>query len=229
MSMNNVRFGTVLPETLRVYRRQLGILWGVAALISLPQYIVEVLLGQGSVGTVLDLVIGAVSDAWLGATIVLLVWPMLQVKSSNHSPLVESLIHPARRIVSISILVAGTQIAVGTALAFLIVPGVGLFTIWFAALPALVVEGEGVFGAWRRSEELTKGYRKYLVWVALFVLAIQLSMALFALLLGPLGLAGTLFSFGSDVVVYPFSVVAMTIVYAALVEHPEGSQPDLSA
>lgn len=51
--------------------------------------------------------------------------------------------------------------AFGVAFGFmlLIVPGIILLMMWAVAVPALVVERDGVFAAFRRSSELTKGSR----------------------------------------------------------------------
>ena len=54
-----------------------------------------------------------------------------------------------------------------------IVPGVILIVIWSAALPALVVERNGVFEAFGRSRTLTRGWRG-IVFVTLLVLALLL-------------------------------------------------------
>ncbi|MEQ1497543.1 MAG: hypothetical protein ABL914_02700 [Novosphingobium sp.] len=53
----------------------------------------------------------------------------------------------------------------------LIVPGVLMLVIWSAALPALIGEGAGVFGAFQRSRDLTRGSR-LLVFVFLLLLCV---------------------------------------------------------
>ena len=50
-------------------------------------------------------------------------------------------------------------LAVMLGLVLLIVPGVILYVMWSVASPALVEEHSGVFGSFRRSQELTKGAR----------------------------------------------------------------------
>lgn len=59
-------------------------------------------------------------------------------------------------LVGLAILMA---IAVGIGWILLIVPGVILYIMWAVASPALVAERTGVFGAFGRSRELTKGAR----------------------------------------------------------------------
>lgn len=59
-------------------------------------------------------------------------------------------------VLAISILLG---IAVGLGVLLLIVPGLIMLTIWMVAVPAQVVERTGVFGAFSRSRDLTRGNR----------------------------------------------------------------------
>jgi len=78
----------------------------------------------------------------------------------------------------------GLGIILGVVL--LIVPGVLLYLMWAVAAPALVEEGTGVFGAFARSRELTKGAR----WTVLGLGLIMILMYwLFSLVIGILFLA----------------------------------------
>ena len=61
----------------------------------------------------------------------------------------------------------------------LIVPGVILITIWSVSAPALIAENTGVFGAFSRSQALTKGIR-WNVFGALIVFAIIFYVIVFA-------------------------------------------------
>lgn len=64
-------------------------------------------------------------------------------------------------------------IAVYIGLIFLIVPGVILFVMWAVASPALVAERTGVFGAFGRSRQLTKGARWKVFGVELIIMVIS--------------------------------------------------------
>jgi hypothetical protein len=74
----------------------------------------------------------------------------------------------------------------------LLVPGLILAVMWTVVAPACVVERTGVFGAFRRSRELTRGYRWPIfgLYVAFFVLMIIIS-AVFTALIGIGMLAAT--------------------------------------
>lgn len=67
------------------------------------------------------------------------------------------------------LIVEGLALIVGFML--LIIPGYMLFTAWYAALPALVVERTGPIDSLRRSAALTKGHR-WKVFGIIFVMGI---------------------------------------------------------
>lgn len=77
--------------------------------------------------------------------------------------------------------------AIGIALGFMLlfVPGVILLTMWAVAVPALVIERDGVFAAFGRSSELTRGARWKIF--ALFLVLIVFYWLL-AFLVGLVGL-----------------------------------------
>jgi hypothetical protein len=75
-------------------------------------------------------------------------------------------------------------IALVFGLVLLIVPGLILLTMWSVAIPAMVEENTGIFGAFGRSRELTRGSR----W-RIFGLLIML-LVLFYLILAIIGLLG---------------------------------------
>lgn len=63
-------------------------------------------------------------------------------------------------------------LAVMFGLVLLIVPGVILYVMWSVASPALIEEHTGVFGSFKRSQELTKGARWKIFGLLLIVLVV---------------------------------------------------------
>jgi hypothetical protein len=65
----------------------------------------------------------------------------------------------------------------------LIVPGMILVMMWSVAIPACVVERTGVFGAFSRSRELTRGHRWAIfgLYIAFILFMIVISMVFAAL------------------------------------------------
>ena len=64
------------------------------------------------------------------------------------------------------------SLGVGIGFVLLIVPGVILLMMWAVAVPALVVERAGVFAAFSRSAQLTKGARWKIFGLSLVLLVI---------------------------------------------------------
>jgi uncharacterized membrane protein len=79
--------------------------------------------------------------------------------------------------------------AIGIAIGFmlLIVPGIMLMMAWSVAVPSLVVERQGVFAAFRRSAELTKGSRWKIFGLSLVLFVIYWLMSA---VVGLVGLRG---------------------------------------
>jgi hypothetical protein len=69
-------------------------------------------------------------------------------------------------------------LGVGIGFVLLVVPGIILLMMWAVAVPSLVVEREGVFAAFRRSAELTKGARWKIFGLSLVLLAIYWVLSL---------------------------------------------------
>ncbi|URD60870.1 hypothetical protein M8312_14000 [Sphingomonas sp. KRR8] len=78
------------------------------------------------------------------------------------------------------------SIAVGFGFMLLMIPGLILITMWSVAVPALVEENTGVFGAFSRSRELTRGARWKIFGLLIMLLIIYY---LISMVLGLVGLA----------------------------------------
>lgn len=80
-------------------------------------------------------------------------------------------------LIGLSILL-GLAIVFG--LVFLIVPGIMMACAWCVAVPALVADRSGVFGAFSRSAELTRGnrWRIFALFVVVWIVAIVIGMVI---------------------------------------------------
>jgi hypothetical protein len=67
---------------------------------------------------------------------------------------------------------------VGVGLVLLLVPGIILMMMWAVAVPSLIIERQGVFAAFRRSAELTKGARWKIFGLSLVLLVIYWLLSL---------------------------------------------------
>ncbi|WP_176496587.1 hypothetical protein [Sphingomonas sp. HMP6] len=78
-----------------------------------------------------------------------------------------------RKIVPLFVLVLLMAVAIGFASLLLIVPGIILYVMWSVAAPVLVAENSGIFGAMRRSAQLTKGARWSIFGLQLILLLVM--------------------------------------------------------
>lgn len=84
-------------------------------------------------------------------------------------------------LIGLSILLA---IGVGVGFILLIVPGVMLYIAWSVAAPAFVEEREGIFAAFSRSNELTKGSRWKIFGILLVLMIAYYLLSLLAAAVG---------------------------------------------
>src|SRR5205823_4376706 len=62
-------------------------------------------------------------------------------------------------VVPLLLLSIGSALGIGIGMIFLLVPGIILYVMWSVAAPALVEENLGIFEAFGRSNDLTRGAR----------------------------------------------------------------------
>ena len=128
-----------------------------------------------------------------------------------------------RKIVPLLVLAILIGLVVGFASLLLLVPGIILYIVWSVAGPALVAENTGIFGAFGRSAELTRGARWNVFAIELVMLLIYYAVAavsgilLIAIFGGVQGLASSRVE-GTPILVTivsaAFSTVSITIAGA---------------
>jgi len=136
-------------------------------------------------------------------------------------------------LIGLSILWA---LGVGLGFMLLIVPGIILLMMWAVAVPALVVERHGIFAAFSRSAELTKGAKWKIFGLCLVLLVIYWILSLIVGLVGlgtyqPANPAGYTIAnlIGSMVVGTVFNTLWGTIqpsLYVELRQWKEGDSAD---
>jgi hypothetical protein len=156
-SGNRIEPGRVIGEAFETYQSQAGALLGGAVIVIGIAAVVNGLLAvSGSLALVLlgALIAFAASFLYTGYVVKL----VQDVRDGRRDNTVGELFSAAAPYIGTLILngiLAGLAIAIGFVL--IIVPGLILLTIWAVIAPSIVVEGEGVFGAFGRSRELVRG------------------------------------------------------------------------
>ena len=110
-------------------------------------------------------------------------------------------------------------------LLLLIVPGVILFLRWSVAVPVLVQERLGVFGAMARSSDLTKGSRWALfwLWIILIAAAYAIQFAVVGIMPAVGAMAGISLDALMSAVLYMLTSVAPAVCYVELRRVREGT------
>ena len=108
---------------------------------------------------------------------------------------------------------------VGIGMIFLIVPGVILALMFIVALPAMVVEGRGIFESFSRSSELTRGNRMRILAVGLLVLVIYIAVfAVVAILSAISVVLGVIGLIVAGVLLYPYVSIISAVLFFRLRE-----------
>ncbi|MDR3513410.1 MAG: hypothetical protein P4L73_17365 [Caulobacteraceae bacterium] len=138
--------------------------------------------GQGAVLTGVGALLGVVTNAILQGAVIFGAASYLTGRSAS---LGECLGAGLKRCLPLIGLMLVGFVAIGFGFMLFIVPGVMMAVAWVAAAPALVVERTGVFGAFSRSADLTRG-RRWPIFglLVLYFVAISVVQQVFISLVG---------------------------------------------
>lgn len=236
-------FGELLARAWAMYRREPWLFLALAAVTVIPVGILSAIAGNAASGqsdlTRAGVIIGiALIPAVLllpvsGAAISVAVVRRLQGDTVGVGASLERvgirfwILFGALVLVTLGVIVG---------LFALIIPGIFLAVLWLFAGQAVVIEGTGVTDALRRSQDLVRGS-----WWTVFVayLLIQVVSGVAAVALGIVGAAiltpfdGTALAWGEGVwstltqlVVQPFTLIAIALLYADRVIRRDGRLPE---
>jgi hypothetical protein len=160
---NDFRVGRVFSRTSSVLSRNLLIFFVVTVVANLPGTLLLKnatdaaaapgrAAGLAFLGAFLTLVLSTFSQA-------VVLYGAFQDMRGKRVSLGESLKVGLSRLPAIIGLAILMSLGIGFGFVLLIIPGLILFTMWFVATPACVVERLGPFDSMARSSQLTKGHR----------------------------------------------------------------------
>lgn len=112
-----------------------------------------------------------------------LIYATVQDLNGRKASVGESLATGLRNFLPLIIVSFLFALAVGLGMILLIVPGIMIACAWCVAVPALVADRTGIFGAFGRAAELTRGNRwgVFALFLVLFVILIVISMVIGAI------------------------------------------------
>jgi hypothetical protein len=209
----------VLGEAWQMYKAFARHLLAIAFVIYLAAAVIAALLALagGFIGAVLGSLIGIIAAYLLQATLVKAVQDIRDGRVDlSIGDTVRAATPYLAPVIGASIL-AGIAITIG--LVLIIVPGLILITIWAVIVPVIVLEGAGIFDAFKRSQQLVRGHGWHvfatlvLTWIILLVVNLVLTAIFTAL---PHVLSSGLASIISGTLVAPFIALVVTLVYYRL-------------
>ena len=242
---NAFRVGRVITRTFSAWRRHVLVFSLMTLVADLPIFLVP-LLGGGPVAGVTAPSASPFDPAatpaptptfWVAYLVTMLLF-VVEAGAITHGVIQ----HLAGKPVSLGAMVATglrrflpllavgllCYLMVAVGLVLLVVPGVIFATALAAAIPAVVVERPGVFGAIKRSFALTKGKRFTIFTAALVLFVVMFGVTLFGSFLLPLLTApispmiGTLLGLAVNVVFGTLLWVAPGVIYHDLRVAKEG-------
>ena len=193
---NDFRVGDVLSRGFAILLSNIVPFGAICLILSLPSYLYALFGDEAAQMQSMEFDVGffAIIVASMLLAFVAtgaLVYGTLQEMRGHHAGVGECI----SRGLSLMFPVLGVAIVGGIGVMLgaiaLIVPGIILGVMWWVAVPAAVVEREGVFAALGRSAELTKGYRWRVFGLIVLILIIQLLIAMvLGLVIGVIGSLG---------------------------------------
>jgi hypothetical protein len=259
-TMRPRRVGEILDASIKIYLRNARTLMGLAACVVIPLQVLSAVVLLSTVPSGSDVPGGTFSvssnsnpgvnaGARLGAQATLVVIELIAstlvtaactkaVSDAylDHSPRAgESLRFALRRLPALVAVEFLTLLGLIVAFILLVIPGIWLYAAWAVAVPALLIERIGPFGALRRSRRLVKG-RWWATAAVLLVATIMLSLitgAIEALLIGIeslpsqpslfVAVLGTTVSGAvAGIITQPFRAATTTVLYYDLRVRREG-------
>lgn len=219
---SHLDIGGVFEATGDYYSRGFGTFWLVALILLIPAAVIQLILGDGGLGGLIGSIVQIVAGAWLIGGVIRIVQDIHGDGQVDYT-IGELLGSVWPRLLAIIILEILVGIIVGIGLIFFIIPGVILALILAVSMPALVVEGIGVFEAMSRSAELTKHNRMRILGIGILVILILFGIAILAALLAAVTpVLGALVGLILGVLLYPYLAMLTTVLYYRLVELKEG-------
>jgi len=210
-----VSAGSLIGRTFSTYFKGFVPLVFVSALFHLPSLL---LILAHSGGPVVIGVVDAVVGNALGGVLAYYTFMKLSGKQVGFGQAIGAGLGRLLPIIGVSLVVAiGTTIG----MYLLIVPGLILSCMWYVALPAVVVERTGVFGALGRSSQLTSGSR-WSIFGATFVIGFIIGAGGVLVFLVANGLSGfNLEAYRFSYATWAFNVVAtpLAALLAAIAYH----------
>jgi hypothetical protein len=223
--VGHLDIGGVFSRTGDIYKVSFGTIWLVALAIAIPVAIIRGLLEvpDSWFFSLIGLIVGVLGSVWISGSLVKVVQDV-ESDGTLDAGVGEILKVVTPLLVPLFFLFVVVTFLVYVGLLFLVAPGIFLALIWSVSVPAMVVEGQGVFGAMGRSKDLTKGNRWRILGVAVVVFIAYLVVALIIILLNLITpILAIIGGIAAIVIIYPYVAIIIGVLYFRLVESQGGA------
>jgi hypothetical protein len=138
----------------------------------------------------------------------------------------------APRIIAVFFASLLTSIAIGLGLLLFLFPAIWITAALFAVLPAVVLEGRGVFGAFDRSQKLSEGVKTHILsaigLIVLIRIVVEVGSAIIAALI-PMPELKYIVITAASMLAYPLYGIAYTLIYYDIRIRKEGFDIEMMA
>jgi hypothetical protein len=216
------RAGLAVNRALATLVHNFPAFWSVAAVVTLPDLVVEASRGDDFLWTILASV---VSGVLAYASQAVLADAAFQSLEGGVVDVSRSMQVVLTRFFALAGLAGWVGLAVGIGFVLLIVPGLICLVMFAVAVPVCVVEGRSAFASMQRSAALTSGYRWPLFWLYLMLgLVLWMTMLVLQQALAQIGgdMVQTLGVWALRAAVTAFHAVLGVVIYRDLRAAKEG-------
>jgi hypothetical protein len=216
------RAGLAVNRALSALAQNFAVFWSVAAVVTLPDLIVEASRGDDFLWTILASIIGGVLAY---ASQAILADAAFQGLGGGAIDMSRSLQVTVTRFFPLMSLAGWVGLAVGVGLVLLIVPGLICMAMFAVAVPVCVVERQSALASMQRSAALTSGYRWPLFWLYVMLgLIVWMTMLVLQQVLAQIAgdLVQSLGMWAARAAVTAFHAVLGVVIYRDLRAAKEG-------
>lgn len=226
----------IIDAAIEVYRRNLIHFLLLAALVRVPWLIVQIFFlapregDAAMIGISMLISLGTMLTTFLMSGFVIHLASELYL--GRDADAFDTIRKLAPRIPTIFMASLLQSVAIGLGLILFLFPAVWITAVLFAVIPAVVLEGKGVFGAFDRSTELSRGAKLHILsalgLVVLIRVIVEFGIALISTAIPQPELRYVAVTVAA-MLIYPLIGIAITLVYYDIRIRKEGFDIEMMA
>jgi hypothetical protein len=226
----------IIDAAVEVYRRNPVHFLLLAAIVRVPWLIVQIIFlapregDPDAIVTSLLISLGTLVTTFLMEGFI--VYMSAELYLGRETDAFETFRAVGPRLVSVFFASLMQTVAIGAGLLFFLFPAVWVTAVLFAVMPAVVLEGRGVFAAFDRSEKLSAGEKGHILSAIGLVVLIRIILEVGILVIAsaiPMTELRYVAITAASMVVYPLYGIASTLIYYDIRIRKEGFDIEMMA